>query len=85
MNKKEVLRKCIACHEQKDKNELIRIVRDKDKNLSIDKSGKMNGRGAYICKDNKCLDNAISKKLLNSALKTRISDEFYQEIRDYVN
>lgn len=85
MNKKEVLRKCISCHEQKDKNELIRIVRDKDKQVSIDESGKKNGRGAYICKNEKCLDNAIKKKLLNSALKTRINDEFYQEIRDYVN
>ena len=49
--KKTPLRKCIGCNEMKDKKELIRIVRNKEGDMSIDLTGKMAGRGAYICKD----------------------------------
>ena len=47
--KKIPQRTCVGCNSQKSKNELIRIVMDKDGNISVDKTGKANGRGAYIC------------------------------------
>ncbi|MFM1514378.1 YlxR family protein [Helcococcus ovis] len=74
------LRKCIVCKEQKSKKDLIRIVKDKEGNINIDYSGKLNGRGAYICKNKSCLNTAISKKLLNRHLKTNVDDKIYKEL-----
>lgn len=74
------LRKCIVCKEQKTKEDLIRIVKDKEGNISIDHSGKLNGRGAYICTNQSCLNAAISKKLLNRHLKTNVDDQIYREL-----
>ena len=50
MNKKIPARRCVACNEQKEKNNLLRIVRTPEGNIEIDQTGKKNGRGAYICK-----------------------------------
>lgn len=77
-------RKCVVCNEQKDKNDLFRVVKDKEGNVSLDPTGKMNGRGAYICKSLECLEKAKKKNSLNNALKTKISEEIYQEIENYV-
>lgn len=82
--KKVPQRKCVVCQQHKDKRDLLRVVKDKDGNISIDITGKMNGRGAYICKDEKCFEKLIAKKILNQALKTNISEEIYQEIGNYV-
>ena len=48
-------RKCIVCGENKDKNDLIRIVKNKEEGIILDPTGKKNGRGAYICKEEKCI------------------------------
>ena len=62
--KKIPLRSCIVCNVQKNKSDLIRIVMNKEGNISIDKTGKANGRVAYICNNIECLEKAIiSKKL----------------------
>lgn len=86
MNKirKKPLRKCVVCHEHKIKNDLLRIVKNKEGQVFIDKEGKINGRGAYICLDINCLSKARERKLLNNSLKTNISEEIYQEIENYV-
>ena len=54
MPKKIVNRSCIGCHTVKDKRDLIRIVKDKEGNISIDRTGKANGRGAYLCDNIEC-------------------------------
>ena len=69
-------RTCIGCNLKKDKRELIRIVKDKDGNISIDRSGRANGRGAYICDDIKCLEKAIKTKRLERTFETKISEKF---------
>ena len=74
------LRKCIVCQEHKTKEEWIRVVKDKEDNISIDNSGKLNGRGAYVCKDRKCIDEVIKNRLLNRHLKTKVNDNIYQEL-----
>lgn len=74
------LRKCIVCTLQKDKDDLIRIVRDKEGKISIDNSGKLNGRGAYICKNKKCIQQAIETKVLNRHLKSKVDDDIYKEL-----
>lgn len=74
------LRKCVVCTLQKDKNDLIRIVRDKEGKISIDNSGKLNGRGAYICKNKECIKKAIETKVLNKHLKSKVDDHIYKEL-----
>lgn len=83
-NKKVPQRKCVVCNTHKDKKDLLRIVKDKEGNIHIDTSGKMNGRGTYICPTMECLTNARKKRTLNNFLKTNISEEIYQEIEKYV-
>jgi len=78
--KKVPLRKCVGCMEQKNKKELIRIVKNKDGHISIDFTGKAPGRGAYICLNTKCLQNAFKKKALNRALQQEIPKEIYDEL-----
>lgn len=81
---KPPLRKCIACQVRKPKHELIRVVNNPEQGLMIDERGKLNGRGAYLCRDRACIEKARKKNLLKVALKTSINDEFYEEILRYV-
>ena len=74
-------RTCIGCNSKKNKNELIRIVKDKYGNISIDKTGKANGRGAYICDDIECLQKAVKSKRLEKVFETAISEEIYENLR----
>ncbi|MDU2201768.1 MAG: YlxR family protein [Anaerococcus hydrogenalis] len=73
-------RKCIVCGENKDKNDLIRIVKNKEEGIILDPTGKKNGRGAYICKEEKCINEAKKKRKLEKVFKTEISDDLYEEI-----
>ena len=75
------LRSCVVTGEKLDKRELLRIVRSKDGEVKVDETGKMNGRGAYIKRDVKVLDEAIKKKSLERKLECNISNEVYDEIR----
>lgn len=77
-------RSCIGCNTKKDKKELIRIVKDKDGNISIDKTGKANGRGAYICDNIECLEKAIKSKRLERTFETKIDDEIYENLRGVI-
>lgn len=79
--KKIPLRTCTGCREEKNKKELIRVVRDKEGNVFVDITGKQNGRGAYICPDEKCLESAIKNKGLERTLKTSISEEVYEQLK----
>lgn len=73
-------RKCIVCGENKDKHELIRIVKNKEEGIILDPTGKKNGRGAYICKNKTCINEAKKKRKLEKVFKTEISDDLYEEI-----
>ena len=79
--KKIPQRTCVGCNNQKNKNELIRIVIDKEGNISVDKTGRANGRGAYICNDPDCLEKAIKSKRIERSFETTISEEIYDELR----
>ena len=67
--KKIPQRTCIGCNVQKNKSDLIRIVMNKEGNISIDKTGKANGRGAYICNNIECLEKAIKSKKLERSFE----------------
>lgn len=75
------LRKCIGCCEMKDKRELVRIVRSKEGEISVDLTGKKPGRGAYICKNTACLDKAERTKRLSKSFSAPISPEIYETLR----
>ena len=78
-------RTCIGCNEKKNKNEFIRIVKDNQNNISIDKTGKANGRGAYICDNIECLEKAIKNKKIEKSFKMVISNEVYENLRKLIN
>lgn len=78
--KKPVVRTCIACRKEKEKKQMLRIVRDKDGNISLDFTGKASGRGAYICDDPACIEKCVKNKLIGRALDAPVSDEVYEYI-----
>ena len=82
--KKIPLRRCVVTKEQLPKSELLRIVKDKEGNVSVDLTGKLNGRGAYIKKDIEVLNIAKSKNILSRALEVNIPEEVYQEIENII-
>ena len=78
------LRKCIACGERKSKKELIRIVKNNEKGAIIDESGKLNGRGAYICSNIECITNAEKSNKLSRALEINIPKNIYDDLKEQV-
>ena len=82
--KKQPQRTCMGCNNKKDKSQLIRIVKDKDGNISIDRTGKKEGRGAYICDDEKCLEKLMKNKRLERVFKMSISQEIYENLRGVI-
>ena len=79
------MRTCIGCNQIKPKKELIRIVKNKENEISIDRTGKANGRGAYICDNAECLEKAIKSKRLERNFETQINPEIYDELRKSMN
>lgn len=73
-------RSCVICRTQKNKNELLRIVKNKDNIVKVDEKGKEAGRGAYICYNKECLEKAKKNKKLEKVLNTKINEEIYIEI-----
>lgn len=81
MQKKIPQRQCMGCRERKDKRALIRIVRTTDGSVTLDFSGKLNGRGAYICPDAECLKKVQKSKALDRALETPVPELVYQRLQ----
>ena len=80
MKKKIPQRQCMGCRERKDKKAMIRVVRCTDGSVSLDFSGKLNGRGAYVCPDPECLKNAQTSKPLERSLEVAIPQEVYDRL-----
>ena len=83
-NRKVPLRKCVATQEMKSKRELVRIVRSKEGEVSIDLTGKKSGRGAYLSKDKECILQAQKKNILEHHLKAKIDSSLYEELLAFV-
>lgn len=80
--KKIPLRKCNGCGEQKDKRELVRIVKNADGEISLDLTGKAAGRGAYICPDAECLKKARKSKRIDKAFECAVPSEVYDKLEE---
>ncbi len=78
--KKIPQRKCLGCNEMKDKKALLRVVRSPEGEISLDLTGKKNGRGAYVCPNEECITKAVKEKRLERALEKPISEEVYQQM-----
>ena len=77
-------RTCVGCMQKKDKKELIRIVKNKQNEISIDKTGKKEGRGIYICDSEECLEKAIKSKRIEKTFEMKISEEIYNDLRGVI-
>lgn len=82
--KKIPMRTCVVCHEKLEKRELLRIVKNKDGIVSVDITGKANGRGAYLKKDLEVLEKAIKTKSLEKHLECQIDASVYEEIKKII-
>ena len=76
--KKIPLRKCTGCNEMKPKKELIRVLKTTEAEIVLDKTGKKNGRGAYLCNSLECIKQARKTKGLERSLQVKIPDEIYE-------
>ena len=83
--KKKPQRTCMGCNSKKDKNVLIRIVKNNKNEITVDKTGKLEGRGAYICNNMECLEKAIKSKRIEKAIETKISNEIFEQIKSLIN
>ena len=74
-------RTCIGCNLKADKNSFIRIVKNKEGKITVDRTGKASGRGAYICDSIECLEKAIKGKKLEKAFEMKIDENVYDDLR----
>ena len=80
MQKKIPMRQCMGCRERKAKKEMLRVVRTVDGTVALDFSGKLGGRGAYVCPDPACLNKCMKSKSLERELETAIPQVIYDRL-----
>lgn len=73
--KKTPVRQCVGCREHRPKRELVRVVRTPEGQVSLDFSGKANGRGAYLCRSAECLQKAVKAHALERAFGAQVPEE----------
>ena len=83
--KKIPMRMCSGCRESKPKSELIRVVRTPDGNIIVDKTGKVSGRGAYLCKNEECFKKSVKSKALSRALEVNVDDSVLLALQEEIN
>ncbi len=74
------MRQCMGCNEHKPKIELLRVVRSPEGEISLDFTGKKSGRGAYLCRDIKCLRRARKSRRIDKNLDCSIPEEVYDQM-----
>ena len=72
------MRLCLGCNEMKPKKELMRVVKSPEDEISLDFTGKKNGRGAYLCKDIQCFEKARKARRFEKSLSCRIDESVYE-------
>ncbi len=82
--KKVPLRRCAGCREMKDKKELIRVIRTAEGEILLDKTGRANGRGVYLCHSISCFDKAVKSREMSRSLKVQIPEEVYEQLREEI-
>ena len=85
MQKKIPMRMCVVTKERYEKRELIRIVRNKEGEVFVDESGKLNGKGCYLKKDIDVINKAKNNKILDRVLEVEVNDSIYDELANLIN
>lgn len=80
MNKKIPMRQCVGCAVMKNKKEMMRVLKTAQEGIILDKTGKKNGRGAYLCVSKECLRLARKNKGLERSFKMNIPNEVYDSL-----
>ena len=78
--KKIPMRMCLGCGKMKPKRELIRVVKSKEGDISLDLTGKKSGRGAYICKSVECFEKARKARKFERSFSCMISEDIYNSM-----
>ena len=79
--KKIPMRRCVGCYESKPKKDLLRIVRSREGQICLDFTGKLNGRGAYVCADAGCFEKMIKGNKLSREFETEVGAATYEALR----
>lgn len=80
--KKLPVRLCVGCRKPHNKRDMIRVVKSPEGEFSIDATGKKSGRGAYICHNAQCLQNAIKQHSLEKSFKCQIDNSVYEQLKE---
>lgn len=78
------MRRCIGCREMREKRSLIRVVRNQEGDIQVDATGRMNGRGAYLCRDVACFAKARKARALNREFSAEIPETVYEQVAQQV-
>ena len=81
---RQTQRTCMGCNSKKDQNELIRISKNKNNEININENQKLDGRGAYLCSNIKCLEKVMKTKRIERIFGIQISDEIYEKLRGVI-
>lgn len=82
--KKIPMRMCVVCRQSKPKAELVRILKTEDGGVLADGTGKLPGRGAYICADEKCMERAYGTKVLQKTIRAKMDEQTYDELKKVI-
>ncbi|HBG22098.1 MAG: YlxR family protein [Syntrophaceticus sp.] len=83
--KKVPQRVCVGCGQTRSKKDLMRIVRTPDSQINIDTTGKLSGRGAYICRSMECLTTALKGKKLERALQMELPQDVIIDLKKTIS
>ena len=78
---KTPLRQCTGCREMKSKKEMIRVLKTPENEIVLDATGRKNGRGAYVCLSQECLEKAVKSRGLEHSLKMAVPAEVYEDLK----
>ena len=81
MQKKIPMRQCTGCREMKSKKEMIRVLKTPENEIVLDATGRKNGRGAYVCLSQECLEKAVKSRGLERSLKMAVPAEVYEDLK----
>lgn len=79
--RKTPVRTCIGCRESSERRELVRIVRSPEGDVHVDPTGRANGRGAYVCASEQCIEAAFTKRRLSASLRVNLRDDDLDRLR----
>ena len=79
--KKIPLRKCTGCQEMKQKKDMMRVLKTAECEIVLDTTGRINGRGAYLCRSMGCFEQAVKNKGLERSLKVKVPEETYESLK----